>query len=498
MGMVAEGGSSVAASEVGGPVAAMAGCHTCKGMLRMRSWFATVFGLGTVWFAHAAVAQTQPHTLQEALAATYSFNPTLLAARAALRSVDEGVPQALAGWRPTVTLQNQYGVQSTSFGTASTRGVTTQDKKPSYSLQATVSQPIYNGGRTEAQTHAAENRVMSQRGRLIATEQMVFTSVITDFTNVIQTEQLLQLDINQEQVLTRQLQATNDRFRVGEITRTDVAQAEAALAGARATRQTAEGAVQTARAGFQRDVGFLPDRLVAPQPLALPLKSAAEASRIAAANNPTLIYTMFDAAASKDSVDQAFSAILPQLTAQGTAFQSNNSGGTETQTKGVSAILNLTVPLYQGGAEYSAVRQARQTEQQARKTVDDTRRQVIQSALSSWETLVAARATIDSTRSQIRANEIALEGTQREAIVGSRTTLDVLNAEQTLLQSRSMLIQNLAQLITSSYGVASAIGRLTAKDLNLNVPLYDDTAYYTAVHDRLFGTGDYELSQPGR
>ena len=144
------------------------------------------------------------------------------------------------------------------------------------------------------------------------------------------------------------------------------------------------------------------------------------------------------------------------------------------------------------------MRQARQTEQQSRKTVDDTRRQVIQSAISSWETLKAARATIESTRAAIRANEIALEGTQREAIVGSRTTLDVLNAEQILLQSRSTLVQNLASLVTSSYTLAAAIGRLTARDLNLNVPLYDDKAYYTAVHDRLFGTGDYELTQPGR
>ena len=422
----------------------------------MRSWVATVFGLSAAVTAGSAMAQTQPHTLQEALAAAYSSNPTLLAARAALRAVDETVPQALAGWRPTIQIQSQYGIQSGQFGSASSNGQFTSDKKPSYAVQGTITQPIYNGGRTEAQTHSAENRVLSQRGRLIATEENVFTNVITDFTNVIQTEQLLQLDINQEQVLTRQLQATNDRFRVGEITRTDVAQAEAALAGARSTRETAEGNVQVARAAFQRDVGFLPDHLIAPQPLSLPIKTAAEASHIAAANNPTLIYTMFDAAASKDAVDQAFSTIMPQLNATGSAFQTNNSGGTETQTKGVSAIVTLTVPLYQGGGEYAAVRSARQSEQQARKTVDDTRRQVIQAALASWETLTAARSAIDSTRAQIRANEIALEGTQREAIVGSRTTLDVLNAEQTLLQSRSQLITNLAQLITSSYAVASA------------------------------------------
>ncbi len=463
----------------------------------MQARITTALGLGAACFATAAAAQTQPHTLQEALVAAYSSNPTLLAARAALRAVDETVPQALAGWRPVVSIAGLAGVQNGATGLSSSN-IFAQDNKPEYQATATVTQPLYRGGRTEATTHSAENRVLSQRGRLIATEQLVFTNVITDYVNVIQTAQLLQLDINQEQVLTRQLQATNDQFRVGEITRTSVAQAEAALAGARATRQTAEGNVQVARAAFQRDVGFLPDKLAVPQPLAVAVKSAADASRVAGANNPTLIYTMFDAAASKDAVDVAFSAILPTVSAVGTAFTSNNTGSSNFNTKGVAAALSVTVPIYQGGAEYAGVRQARQTEQQARKTVDDTRRQVIQAAVSSWEQLVAARASIESTRAAVRANEIALEGTQREAIVGSQTVLDVLNAEQTLLQSRSTLVQNLATLVTSSYGLAAAIGRLTAQDLNLNVPLYDETAYYTAVHDRLFGTGDYELSQPGR
>ncbi len=468
----------------------------------MQTRIATALGLGAACLATAATAQTQPHSLQEALVAAYSSNPTLLAARAALRAVDEGVPQALAGWRPVVSFTGEYGGQNAAIsgnpaGASGGNAPFVQDTKPLYQAQATINQPLYRGGRTEATTHSAENRVLSQRGRLIATEQLVFTNVITDYVNVIQTGQLLQLDVNQEEVLNRQLQATNDRFRVGEITRTDVAQAEAALAGARSTRQTAEGNVQTARAAFQRDVGFLPDRLVVPQPLAVTVKSAVDASRIAGANNPTLIYTMFDAAASKDAVDVAFSALLPSVSAIGTAFTTNNVTSAFA-TKGVSGVVSATIPIYQGGAEYSAVRQARQSEQQARKTVDDTRRQVIQSALSSWEQLVAARAAIESTRSAVRANEIALEGTQREAIVGSRTTLDVLNAEQALLQSRSTLVQNLATLVTSSYGVAAAIGRLTARDLNLNVPIYNDTAYYTAVHDRLFGTGDYALSQPGR
>ena len=156
------------------------------------------------------------------------------------------------------------------------------------------------------------------------------------------------------------------------------------------------------------------------------------------------------------------------------------------------------MPIYQGGSEYSAVRQARQTAQQTRKLVDDARRTAVQNAVQAWETLVAAKASAASTREQIRANQIALEGVEREAIVGSRTTLDVLNAQQALLNSQVTLVQNLAQLITASYGVASALGRLTARDLHLPVPLYDDTAYYNAVKDKWVGLGDYATDQPGR
>ena len=158
----------------------------------------------------------------------------------------------------------------------------------------------------------------------------------------------------------------------------------------------------------------------------------------------------------------------------------------------------LSIPLYQGGGEYAAIRQARQQQQQSRQLVDDARRQAIQQVTQAWNTYVAARATIESTREQIRSNEIALEGVQREAIVGSRTTLDVLNAQQTLLLSRTRLVQNLSQLVTASYQVAVAIGRLTARDLHLPVPLYDETAYYQAVRNKWVGLGDHAADQPGR
>lgn len=161
-------------------------------------------------------------------------------------------------------------------------------------------------------------------------------------------------------------------------------------------------------------------------------------------------------------------------------------------------MAQLSVPIYQGGSEYSAVRQARQAEQQTQRLIDDAKRTAVQNAVQAWDTLVAAKASADSTRAQIRANEVALEGVEREAIVGSRTTLDVLNATQLLLQSRTQLVQNLSQVITASYAVAVAIGRLTARDMHLPVPLYDETAYYQAVKNKWVGLGDYATSQPGR
>ncbi len=440
---------------------------------------------------------TGPRTLMEALAASYSTNPTLLASRAQLRATDENVPQALAGWRPTIVVQGTGGFAD---GYTQLPGTpTARTDRALGSATATVTQPIYSGGRTRATTNRAENQVMQQRAALIAQEQTTFSDTVNAYVGVIQQQQILALNINNEQVLTRQLQATNDRFRVGEITRTDVAQAEAALAGATATRETSEGNLATARSQYQRVVGYLPPGdLVEPQPLRLPVRNQQEATTLAAANNPNVVAAQFADSAARDAVDVAFSALMPQVSLQGQAFQQSNPTYARSYANGGQVLATVSVPLYQGGSEYSAVRQARQQEQQTRRQLDDVRRQAIQQATQAWETLVAARATADSTRSQIRANSIALEGVEREAIVGSRTTLDVLNAQQALLNSQVTLVQNLANLVTASYSVAAAIGRLTARDMNLPVALYDETAYYNAVRNRWNGTGDYATDQPGR
>jgi outer membrane protein len=448
-----------------------------------------------------------PRTLAEALAATYSNQPALQAERAKLRATDENVPTALAGWRPTVVLAGTAGygdgVSRSFSGLDALVGLDPRSKvqtdRDIASAQATVTQPIYSGGKTQATVNHAKDAVMAERANLISQEQTSFTNTVNAYVGVIMDQDLLALNINNEQVLAKQLQATNDRFRVGEITRTDVAQAEAALAGATASRQTAEGTLATARATFVQIVGFdPPPNLVEPQPLVLPVHNDHEAAVLAAANNPNVVSAQFNDSAAKDQVDIAFSQLLPQVSLQGQTFDQENPGIRTSETTGYQVIAQVSVPLYQGGAEYSAVRQAKQSEQQTARLVGDAQRTAVQAAVNAWETLVAATAAADSTRSQIRANAVALEGVEREAIVGSRTTLDVLNAEQLLLNSRVTLVQNLAQLVTASYGVAAAIGRLTARDLHLPVPLYDETAYYNAVKDKWFGLGDYATNQPGR
>ena len=469
---------------------------------------------------HVTIAQTTtapappqsvgvPHTLMESLAATYANQPALQAERAKLRATDENVPQALSGWRPTVVMAGTagYGDGMSRIFSGPARGfLNSQTDRLIGTAQATLTQPLYTGGKTQANVNRAKNQVMAERANLIAQEQTSFLNTVIAYVGngtasigVIEAQQLLALAINNEQVLAKQLQATNDRFRVGEITRTDVAQAEAALAGATASRQQAEGNLQTARGTFQQVVGFLPPSdLVEPQPLALPAKTEQDAISMAADNNPTVVAALFNDSAAKDAVDVAFAQLMPQVSFQGQIFQQSNASARSAQLNGYQAIVQLSVPVYQGGAEYSAVRQAKQSAQQTTKLVDDARRTAVQSTVQAWETLAAAKASADSTREAIRANEIALEGVEREAIVGSRTTLDVLNAQQTLLNSRVQLVQNLSQIVTASYQVASAIGRLTARDLHLPVPLYDETAYYNAVKNKWAGLGDYATDQPGR
>ena len=451
-----------------------------------------------------------PHTLNDALTQSYLTNPTLTAERANLRAVDENVPIALAGWRPTIsettvgTLQTGASSAGQEANPNDSGALEAIPSTPLHSLKGytttlTAVQPLYEGGRTTGQTHQAVNRVMAERANLISTEQQVFANVVSAYVGVIEDQQLLQLQVNNEKVLEEQLRATNDRFRVGEITRTDVAQAEAALASARAARQQAEGTLQTAQATYTQQVGSAPpSNLIPPQPLALPIHNQDQAVALAVANNPNVINSLFTEAADKDAVDVEMSVLLPKLVMQGEYTNQKNQGLPNERSFLSEGLLNLTVPIYQGGSEYATVRQAKQTVQQARRQVDVQRRSAAQLAVSNWQNLVSFAASIDSDRTAIQSNIIALDGVERQAIVGTSTTLEVLQQQQTLLTAQVALVQSLSSLVLTSYGVAAAIGRLTARDLDLHVPLYDETAYYNAVRDRLWGLNDYDVSQPGR
>jgi outer membrane protein len=489
---------------------------------------------------------TVPHTLAEALGLAYETNPQLTGERAHLRATDENVPTALAGWRPTVVVQGSYGYAVGRYeslspcsyevspnvnfntnpakvvspgiphdGCVPTSKVSSSNPFPGFgsqsytvaelnnrtpkTLQGTVTQYLYRGGHTTASTHEAVNSVYAERARLIAEEEQVFSDTITAYVTYIEDAQLLQLDRANEQVLGDELRAIESRFKVGELTRTDVAQAEAALAAAIATRQTAEGTLETARATFVREVGVPPPAdLADPQPLKLPVKDEADAVAQSVTNNPNVIAAKFNESQMRDAVDVAFSQLGPQLFLQGQGFDLEGQSLTRQRTYGATATLNLTLPIYQGGQEYAAIRAARQSYLQAVRQTEDAQRAAKEQAVQAYETLVAAKASIDSSKVGVRSSEIALEGLEREALVGSATTQEVLIGQQNLLSAEITLVQNVTSLVTASYGVASAIGRLTAADLGLAVPRYDETAYYKAVRGLLWGTGDRAVDQPGR
>ncbi|MDE8342347.1 MAG: TolC family outer membrane protein [Acidocella sp.] len=464
--------------------------------------------------AGAASPQTDtdgpPTTLVQALAEAYANNATLQEQRASLRATDEGVPTAMSGWRPTVTLSGSFG-HSSSTVKQNTQQLISVFPTPVYqkgksrlvetgnpeTAQITLSQPIYSGGRVIDETRQAKNLVYAARAQLLATEQTVFLNVVNAYVTVITDTQVLALDKNNQTVLERQLQATRDQFNVGEITLTSVAQAQASLAQAVEQVAVAQGNLQIARENFRQLVGDYPGNLTPPQPLALPVTSKDAAAQAALANNPNVVAAKFADAASKDAIDVAFSALLPVISVQASGYTQSDPTGAGTSTRGGSVLGQLTVPLYQGGAEYSAIRAARAKEQQSFATVTDQQRTVFAQATQAWEALVASRAAIVSTNAEIKANAIALDGTEREEIVGTRTTLDVLNAQQLLLNSQVQQVQNIATLVNNSYTIAAAIGRLTATDLGLPVNQYDDLQYYHAVKYAGFGTGESADSNAG-
>ncbi len=442
---------------------------------------------GTAIVAAGALAPVRAQTLEQAMATAYATNPQLVAQRAQLRSADESVAQARSGWRPTVTVNGSVGENQID-----SQGATSPTTLHPKSAGLTITQPLFRGFRTILGTARATNQVKAERARLFVQEQNVLLAVAQAYLDVLQNAAVVELNVSNEQVLRRQLEATQDRFRVGEVTRTDVSQAEAALAGAIAARISAEGALITSRQVFEQQVGMQPRGLVAPAvPPNLP-KTIDDAAAAASNDNPNVIAALFDEGAAREQVGEIRGQLLPTLQAVGTvstAQETSTTGSTsQNYTNSASVVLQLQVPLYEAGSVYSQVRAARQVDTQRQITIEVNRRQVIQQATSAFQNLQTARASISSLAAQVRAAEIAEEGVRQEAAVGSRTVLDVLNAVQAVLNAQVSYVRAQHDDLVAAYQLLSASGRLGARQLKLPVELYDYEANYNDVEHRWFGT----------
>lgn len=419
----------------------------------------------------------------EAMIQAYQSNPTLRAQRASLRATDEGVPQALSGYRPTVQILGDAGY--TVQGGSDTNGT---DTGTDYGGRLRVTQNLYTGGGTVADVKRAENTVKAERARLADTEQLVLLNAVQAYMNAFRDEAVLKLNINNERVLNRQLEATRDRFNVGEVTRTDVSQAEARVASATADRIQAEGNVQISRGIYEQVIGSVPTSLSKPAPVSGLPQTRKDTIAIADQNNPAVLAAQFDERAAKDNVTLARSDLLPKVDLVGQGGRSRNDGISDLTRDSASIMAQLTVPLYQRGAVSSRVREAKQLAGRNRLRLIEAQRSATEDANNAWESLATARARIRSIGAAVRANRIALEGVRQEALVGSRTVLDVLDAEQELLDSQVNLVVAERDEIVAQYQLMSALGRLTAQSLDLKTDYYDPEAHYKAVRDKLWGT----------
>ncbi len=431
-------------------------------------------------------------TLNGALILAYQNNPTLNSQRASVRVTDEGVPQALSGYRPRVTFNGTVGSQYTDSTTRSaTLGATyTQlsgNMTPS-SLGVTATQTLYNGFQTANRTRQAESQVQAARETLRVSEQAVLLAAATAYMNLLRDTAILDLQRRNVEVLQEQLRQTRDRFNVGEVTRTDVAQSESRLAAGRSQVLSAEATYKASVATYRQVIGVEPGKLAAGSPVdRFSPRDLTSSIGVATATNPQVTTAEYNLDAALQQVKVAEGALYPTLSVQGNVQQAYELSLLQLRTFNASVIGQLTVPIYQGGAEYSLIRQAKETMGQRRLDLDTARDQVRQNVVQSWGQLDAAKANIEATQAQVQASEIALNGVREEARVGQRTTLDVLNAQQELVNARVSLVSAQRDRVVASYTLLAAVGRLSPQILGLRVPTYDSGVHYQQVRDTWAG-----------
>jgi len=433
-----------------------------------------------------AAAPARAETLADAIALAYDTNPTLQAQRSAQRALDESFVQARTGWRPTLGLSAQAtyqevrtpgGVATGFFG----QRVFGPQEANAGSTTLTLTQPLWTGGRVGAAVSAAEADILAGRENLRRVESTVLGNVIQSYVDVRRDQEALRIRQENLQVLQRQLDESRARFEVGEITRTDVAQSEARLAGAQAAFSSGQAQLAISRANYAAAVGQNPGEL-APEPsLAAILPTDVDKAFDAAEdNNPQIRAAQYAAQASKARVAAARAERMPNVSVQATLGYRGELDpyvGSD-YARNVTGAAVVSVPLFSGGLTSSRIRAQVERNNTDRINIESARRTVLQGVTQAWNQLIAARANIGSTNEQVRAAKIAAEGTRQEQQVGLRTTLDVLNAEQELRNAELSQVSARRDEYVAAASVLAAMGRLEARNLTPAVPLYDPKANF--------------------
>ena len=462
----------------------------------------SAFAFGTAAIAMAAAQPVQAETLREALAAAYKNNPTLQAARANQRATDEDVP-----------IQNSSGLPSLDTNTSLIEFVRPNQNdffQPERVLQtqASLGVPLYNGGGIRNSVKAAKERVEAGRASLRGTESAIFSQTVAAYLDVLRTEALANLQANQVEVLTVNLEATTDRFEIGDLTRTDVAQSQSRLALAQGDFRTAESNLIAARETYIQLVGHAPGKLASPPPLPGLPATVEDAVAVALQNNPDYIAAKESAEAAGFDSEVAGSGRLPSISLFGTYDYQNTLGSipdipadpndpnsvpieSDQISTGIQAGVTLTIPIFQGGRVAAQQRQAYARETAALEQVLETERSIIQQTRAAFASWKASIAVIDSFEVAVESSEVSLEGVRAENSIGNRTILDVLNAEQELVDSKAQLVTARRNAYVAGFTLLAAMGRAEARDLNLDTGgvLYDPMTNYERVKGKLWDWG---------
>ena len=444
-------------------------------------------------------------TIEQALVDAYLINPVLNAERARLRATDEQVALAKSGLRPFISGSADTAFQHTDNDVSiprNLRGIITGSEAfakgtsnpRGWSVQLT--QPLFEGFQNLNAIRQAKSQVQAAREALRTVEQTVLLDAATAYVNVVRDTAVVRLRENDVTVLTEQLKATKDRFDVGEVTRTDVAQAEARRAESLATLAAAQANLKTSRAAYEQIIGHPPGNLVTPPSIRHLLPSDInEAMTLGDGENPFILSAVYTEEASLYAVQQIMGELLPVVTLEaqyqergGFLNTPDVAGDASLEEEDTTTVLGrLNVPLYQGGGVSARVRQAKETNNQLKKEVEDARLRVHADVIANWGILQSSGPAISSAQAAVSANKIALTGTREEEKVGQRTTLDVLDAQRELLNSQIGLVTALRDRIVAEYSIYAAIGRMDAQTLGLPVPYYDPIEHYDIVKNKWMG-----------